>query len=191
MGKTRDPFIPSPRNLTPALGSLGPVARLQDLALPVSNVTITTEHSLLHKRGSEPKSLMDLTLPTSKQHQPQGLLGFCSQLPHDQAPLTSSQDCTRQSLATNQAVGQPSLPDHTNKHVITTEGPMQPSQRDPLERRVLATRRECVAGTHRTTPEGHFSKIKKCNQPTTYIKIQMAAYTKVRKGRTKIKPQKN
>ena len=118
---------PLPQKADTSSGIPWPVARLQDLALPVSNVTITTEHSLLHKRGSEPKSLLDLTLPTSKQHQPQGLLGFCSQLPHDQAPLTSSQDCTRQSLATNQAVGQPSLPDHTNKHVITTEGPMQPS----------------------------------------------------------------
>lgn len=90
-------------------------------------------------------------------------------------------------MATNQAAGQPSLPDHTNKYVTTTEGPMRPSWRDPLEHRVLATRRECAAGTHRTTTEGHFSKIKKCNQPTTYIKIQRAAYTKDRRGRTKKK----
>ena len=36
-------------------------------------------------------------------------------------------------------------------------------------------RGECTAGTDRMSPtEGHFSKIEKRNQPTTYIKIQVS-----------------
>ena len=57
---------PLPSDLTLALGFLGPVARLWDLALPASSPTLTPGHGFTHQWGgdSSPGVFWILTSPT-------------------------------------------------------------------------------------------------------------------------------
>ena len=55
----------------------------------------------------------------------------------------------------------------------TTEGLKEPTQEAPLEHTALVTREKFVVGTHKTSPtNGYFSKIRKQNQHTRYIKTE-------------------
>lgn len=101
------------------LGSLGPKVRLQDTALPVNSLAQT-----LGLGGQQPSSLLDIDSTHQGASTSPWALGFCSQLPGDHVPLTSSH-CRRQGLASKQAGGQQSLSHHPHSQPDTREGPMQ------------------------------------------------------------------
>ena len=42
------------------------------------------------------------------------------------------------------------------------------------EHTALVTTGKCTDGTHRTPPtEGHFSRVRKCNQPTKHVEVKI------------------
>ena len=72
----------------PNSGYLGPVARLQGMALPASHLALTPEPGFTHQWvGNSPGVLWTLAMPTSEPALAPGPMGLCSQLPWDQVPL--------------------------------------------------------------------------------------------------------
>ena len=75
--------------------------------------------------------------------------------------------CTRQCLAANRARHQPRPPVYIQESPPPQQKGLHNPQRGPLQHIALATRRECAAGPHRTSPtKSHFFKFGKHNQPT-------------------------
>lgn len=144
---------PTPSSdLTPALESLGPTVRLQELILPSRSQAPTPGSGFTCQwAGNSPRVSGMLTLPTSEPALAWSPLGFCRQPLHNQAPLTCS-ICTRQSTATIWARGQPSLPDHPHNEPPTTEESTKLSYWEPLGNIAWVMGREYTAGTHRMSP---------------------------------------
>ena len=110
--------------LTPALGSLGPAARLQALALPASIWHQPPGLGFTHQwAGSSPGVYWTLTLPTSEAGLVPRPPGFHSRLLWNPIPPTSgSRRHTRQDLETNWTEGQRSLRDGPHSHGV---GPLK------------------------------------------------------------------
>ena len=148
---------PPTRGPTPALGSLGPAARHQVLALLISGMTLVLDPNPTHQWVS--------TSP--------GPLGFYKQPARDPALPTSSQQPPHKAGPGNQLnQGQSHLPECPQQSVWYNRRTHTDHIEGTVESMALGTKSEWAAGMHRTSPtEGSLSKIKRHNQPNRYIKI--------------------